>query len=239
MFLLNGSPHKIPLDGTNQGFGTPLFPTHLAWPQRHQPRSGTGTGEPQQRLRVDASFHQIWGPFWKGTGVFWRAGGRLGIDQIPRRLTALGRSCRGFRRTGNLAGLKSAVVAKSLIMSRMKDRFCGTSRRCGGGFAKQVAGNVENGKAPTLLGERFKIHLDEKFDGLFAGINPDPNRRVAEIDLVSSSVLSSNDGVWHYRLALRDHGKLRDDQARHFELAASRTTGARMGLSKNAADDRG
>ena len=28
--LTDGSPHQIPLDGTNQGFGTPLFPTHLA-----------------------------------------------------------------------------------------------------------------------------------------------------------------------------------------------------------------
>jgi hypothetical protein len=33
------------------------------------------------------------------------------------------------------------------------------------------------------------------------GTNLDTNRRVAEIDLVSSSVRSSNDGVGHYRLA--------------------------------------
>jgi hypothetical protein len=35
------------------------------------------------------------------------------------------------------------------------------------------------------------------------GINLDTNRRVAEIDLVSSSVRSSNDGVGHNRLAFR------------------------------------
>ena len=75
------------------------------------------------------------------------------------------------------------------------------SRRCGGGFAKQVAGNVEKRKSATLLGERLEIRLDENLDGLFAGINLDTNGRVAEIDLVASSVCSANDGVGHYRLA--------------------------------------
>ena len=77
----------------------------------------------------------------------------------------------------------------------------GTSRRCGGGLAKQVAGNVEKGEAPTFLREHFGIRLDENLDGLFAGINLDTNGRVAEIDLVASSVCSANDGVGHYRLA--------------------------------------
>ena len=117
-------------------------------------------------------------------------------------------------------------------------RIVGPSRRCGGGFAEQVAGNVEEREAPTFLRERIEIRLDENFDGLVAGINLDTNGRVAKINLVSSSVRSSNDGVGHYHLALRDRGKLRDDQARHFELAVSRTTGARIGLFKNAADDR-
>jgi hypothetical protein len=36
-----------------------------------------------------------------------------------------------------------------------------------------------------------------------AGINLDTNGRIAEIDLVSSSVLSSNDGVRHCRTRLR------------------------------------
>ena len=79
----------------------------------------------------------------------------------------------------------------------------GTSRRCGGGFTKEVAGNVEQGEAPPLLRERLEIRLDENFDGLFARINLDTNGRVAEIDLVASSVRSSNDGVGHHRLAFR------------------------------------
>jgi hypothetical protein len=79
----------------------------------------------------------------------------------------------------------------------MQTRIRGTSRRCGGGFAKQMAGNVENGKAPTLLCERLEICVDENLDGLFAGINLDTNRRVAKVDLVPSSVGSSNDGVGH------------------------------------------
>jgi len=43
----------------------------------------------------------------------------------------------------------------------MRDGVRGTSSRCGGGFAKQVAGNVEKGKAPTLRWERVEIRLDE------------------------------------------------------------------------------
>jgi hypothetical protein len=58
-----------------------------------------------------------------------------------------------------------------------------------------VAGNVENGEAPMLLLERLEIRLDENLDGLFAVMDLDTKRRVAKVDLVSSSVPSSNDGV--------------------------------------------
>ena len=83
----------------------------------------------------------------------------------------------------------------------MTAAFRGKSRRCGGGFAEQVAGKVEKGEAPTLLWECFEIRLDENLNGLFAGINLDTNRRVAEVDLLASSVLSAHDGVGHDRLA--------------------------------------
>ena len=58
-------------------------------------------------------------------------------------------------------------------------------------------------EAPAFLRKRLEIRLDENLDGLFAGINLDTNRRVAEIDLVASSVRSSYDGVGHYGLAFR------------------------------------
>ena len=88
----------------------------------------------------------------------------------------------------------------------MQDRAWGTSCRCGGGLAKQMAGNIEKGKTATLLWERVEIRLDENLDGLFAGINLDPYGHVAKVDLVASSVRSSNDGVGHNRLVLRDRG---------------------------------
>jgi hypothetical protein len=100
-------------------------------------------------------------------------------------------------------------VPKSLVTARMRDGVRGTSSRCGGGFAEQVAGNVEDGEAPSLLRERVEIRLDENLDGLFAGINLDTNRRVAEIDLVPWSVRSSYDGVGHYWRAL--HSGISDD----------------------------
>jgi hypothetical protein len=68
----------------------------------------------------------------------------------------------------------------------MQDGVHGTSRRCGGSFAKQVAGNVEKGEAPTLLRERLEISLDENLVGLFAGINLDTKRRVAKAHLMAS-----------------------------------------------------
>jgi hypothetical protein len=77
----------------------------------------------------------------------------------------------------------------------------GTTRRRCGGFAKQVPGNVENGETPTPLGERLEVRLDENLDGLFAGVDLDSNGVVAKVDLVASSVLSSNDGIRHCGLA--------------------------------------
>jgi hypothetical protein len=88
-----------------------------------------------------------------------------------------------------------------------------------------VARNVEKGEAPMLLRERLEIRLDENLDGLFAGINLNANGRVAEIDLVPSSVRSSNDGVGHWvwlseitggGLARRLSGRQSRDVSGHF-----------------------
>ena len=86
----------------------------------------------------------------------------------------------------------------------MQDGARATSRRCRGGFAEQVAGNVEKREAPLLLRHHLEIRLDENLDGLFAGINLDTNGRVAKVDLVASSVFSSNDGVGHFGLFVCD-----------------------------------
>jgi hypothetical protein len=86
----------------------------------------------------------------------------------------------------------------------MQDGIRGTSRRCGGGFAEQVARNIEECEAATLLRERLEIRLDENLYGLFAGINLDTNGRIAKFNLVASPVPSSNDGVGHFGLFVRD-----------------------------------
>ena len=64
-------------------------------------------------------------------------------------------------------------------------RVRGTSRRCGGSFAKQMAGNVEKREAPTFFRHRIEIRRDENLDSLFAGIDLDTNRRVAKVDLMA------------------------------------------------------
>jgi len=93
-----------------------------------------------------------------------------------------------------------------LALRSLGGRIGGAPGRCGGGLAKQMSGNVENGEASTLLREGFEVRLDENLDGLFAGVDLDTDSLVAEVDFVASSVLSSNDGVRHRCLALGDRG---------------------------------
>jgi hypothetical protein len=87
---------------------------------------------------------------------------------------------------------------ESLVPQRWRRGDAGSSRCCTGGFAKLVAGNVENGKAPTPLRKRLDIRLDKNLNRLLAGINLDTNGRIAKVHLVAAPVLSSNDGVGHY-----------------------------------------
>jgi hypothetical protein len=65
----------------------------------------------------------------------------------------------------------------------------GARRNRGGcGFAAQLAGNVQNREAPTILRECLEIRLDENLDGLFAVINLDTKRCAAKLDLVASII---------------------------------------------------
>ena len=52
---------------------------------------------------------------------------------------------------------------------------------------------LRRGNADALPG--LEIRLDENLDGLFAGMNLDPNRRVTKVNLMASSVSSANNGV--------------------------------------------
>jgi hypothetical protein len=112
----------------------------------------------------------------------------------------------------------------------MKD---GGSRRCGGGFAKQVAGKVEKSEAPTLFWECLGIRLDENLDRLLAWINLDTSGRVAKVNLMASSVRSSNDGVRHHGLAFRIGGDIRIEQ---FGITISGTSGAITVLQHQSAE---
>ena len=70
-------------------------------------------------------------------------------------------------------------------------------RRCAGSFAELMARNADNRKAPAFFWKRVKIRLDEDLNGITAGVNFDANGRIAKIDFVTSSVLSSNDRIGH------------------------------------------
>jgi hypothetical protein len=137
------------------GFGTPSF--FVLPPLYHDGNvighARVGTGEPQQRLRVDASFHRNLGPLLEGHGAVLGAGqardGRADLAGSNSQQVMP-----GLHEIRKPRGRGFSLGAKSVITSRVKDGVRGTSRRCGGGFAKQVAGNVEKGEAPTLLRER-------------------------------------------------------------------------------------
>ena len=60
-----------------------------------------------------------------------------------------------------------------------------------------------------LFRDHLEIRLDENLDGLFAGVDLDADSFVVKVDLLASSVRSSNDGVGHHRLVLRDRGHVR------------------------------
>jgi hypothetical protein len=78
----------------------------------HRPPSGVGTASPQQRLRVDASFHQFGVPFGKAVLRHRSASGMKGRSR------------------------KSVLVPKSLIRPMCRMRVRGLSRRRRGGFAE-------------------------------------------------------------------------------------------------------
>ena len=103
----------------------------------------------------------------------------------------------------------------------------GTSGRCGGGFAEQVAGNVDKGEAPTLFRDRFEIRLDENFGGFLARIDLDTDRRVPKVGLVASSVGSSNDGVGH---SLAQKGIRRRHETPRFGSRLGRVEGWLIGI---------
>jgi len=92
-------------------------------------------------------------------------------------------------------------TAEATKLSFLQLGFSDAARCCTDSLAELVARDIQNGEAPPLFRERLEVGLDENLYGLFAGRNPDANRRLAKVNLVAPPVPSSNDGVWHYGLA--------------------------------------
>jgi len=73
----------------------------------------------------------------------------------------------------------------------------GTSRRLAHGLAEEVAREVEQGEALFVQWSGILRGLDGNLDDLFTGVHFDPNRGVAEIDLVTSAVLATDYRMGH------------------------------------------
>jgi hypothetical protein len=123
------------------------------------------------------------------------ATGRRIVPSIPESLLGRAWGCFGGP-VGVLHGREPRGVVGSPGHARDSQpwwRNHSSRRECRTGFAARRA--AAKGKTATLFRQRLGIRLDENLDGLFAGINLDTTRRAAKVDLVASSVRSSNDGV--------------------------------------------
>jgi hypothetical protein len=61
-----------------------------------------------------------------------------------------------------------------------------------------MAGDIDYGKASPFFRVRFEVCFHKDLDGLLAGMNFDPYRRVFKIHFVSATVLSSDNRVRHF-----------------------------------------
>jgi hypothetical protein len=76
-----------------------------------------------------------------------------------------------------------------------------TPRSFSCGLAKLLPREIDYGETPMFLWQSLEISLNEYLNGFFAGINFDTHWRVAEINLMSATVLSSEDGMGHIDVA--------------------------------------
>jgi hypothetical protein len=66
-----------------------------------------------------------------------------------------------------------------------------------GRFAEKVARDIEDRKPSPRLRMRLEVCLDEYLHRFLAGVHFDPERRIAEINLVAATVLSSDNRMRH------------------------------------------
>ena len=64
-------------------------------------------------------------------------------------------------------------------------------------LAKQVPCDIEKDAAAAFFGMGLEIGLDKNLDCLVAGMDFDTDRRIAEIDFVPATIVSSKDRVRH------------------------------------------
>jgi hypothetical protein len=76
-----------------------------------------------------------------------------------------------------------------------------------------MTGDVDQCEASPLFRMRLEIRLNKDFDGFLAGVYLDAHGRIAKINFMPATVLSSNDGMRHWHLARRQRA-LRSHLAR-------------------------
>jgi len=123
-------------------------------------------------------------------GYFDTQGAATAMRGSSHNAPPLSRNRRDYRRAAVRTSLLSIVL---LAQKSLSGGFRGTTHRRCGGFAKQVAWNVEDGATPTLVRKRLEIRLNKNLDGLFAGTDLDMDGCITKVYLMASPVPSSND----------------------------------------------
>jgi hypothetical protein len=70
-------------------------------------------------------------------------------------------------------------------------------------LAKLVPRDVDYGETSTFFWQRPKICFDEDLDRFLARINLNAYGRIPKINLVSATILSSDDGIGHFCVSFR------------------------------------
>jgi hypothetical protein len=70
-------------------------------------------------------------------------------------------------------------------------------------FAEKVTWDIEDRKPPSLFRMGLKIRLNENLHCFLAGVHFDTNRSTAEINLVTTAVLPSDNRMCHVLITLR------------------------------------
>jgi hypothetical protein len=93
---------------------------------------------------------------------------------------------------------KTLLRVEVIILSHL---YCSAACGVSCGLAKLLARDANNSETPTLFWKGFIICLDKNLNGFPACVYLDANGRLAKVNLMAATVLSSDNGMRHLYVA--------------------------------------